>query len=165
MTGDPRLPITLRGLTEQERAFAFAYTKFGDAEAAKREARYPDTASGQYILRKPHIALAIRAEIVRLMATEGAAIGFRGLVRIAKDESLPAAAQVAAQKALLQGAGLLEAPQQSGESKSINNMTRDELRDFIEAKRSEIDKMEQYLAEQARVIGSGSASQDIDPFA
>lgn len=146
------LPPTLQGLTEQERIFVFSYVNGGNAESAKRDARYPDTTSAQLILRRPSVGVAVRAEIMRLMATEGASIGFNGLKRIAQDRTLPAAAQVAAQKALLQGAGLLDAPQDPKESKSINDMTREELHSYIEGKRAEIDKLEAAIADRARDI-------------
>lgn len=158
------LPITMQGLTEQERQFAIMYCKLGNGELAKRESGYTDNASATVLLRKPHMALAIRAEIMRLLATEGAVIGFGGLKRIAQDTKAPAAAQVAAQKALLQGAGLLEGPAEGKESKPINEMDRDELRSFIEAKRQEIDRIERELSDRARDITPGDAPQPLDPF-
>lgn len=150
------------GMTEQERDFVRDYAQRGDAEGAKKLAGYVDPTSAHYLLRKPHVAMAVRAEIIRLMATEGAQIGFRSLKRIAKDESLPAAAQVAAAKALLQGAGLLDAPTDQKESKSINDMTRDELRQYIEGRRDEIDKMEARLADGARDITPKANAQAPD---
>lgn len=154
----------MQALTDQERMFVLAYVRLGNAEAAKTEARYQDTASAQYILRRPSVGVAVRAEIVRQLATDGAAIGFHSLKRIARDEKLPAAAQVAAAKALLQGAGLLEGPAEGKESKPINEMDRDELRSFIEAKRQEIDKIERELADRAHDITPGSTTQALDPF-
>ena len=158
------LPITMQALTEQERAFAVLYCKIGNAEIAKRESGYADNASANVLLRKPHMAAAIRAEILRLMTTEGAVIGFGGLKRIAQDTKAPAAAQVAAQKALLQGAGMLEGPAEGKESKPINEMDRDELRSFIEAKRQEIDRIERELSDRARDITPGEAPYVLDPF-
>lgn len=162
--GEHHLPATLRGLTEQERQFAILYCKVGNAELAKRESGYADNASANVLLRKPHVAAAIRAEVVRLMSTEGAVIGFGGLKRIAQDTKAPAAAQVAAQKALLQGAGLLEGPAEGKESKPINEMDRDELRSFIDSKRQEIDRIERELSDRARDITPGDAPQPLDPF-
>lgn len=159
-----RLPAVYLSLTEQERKFVFAYAQNGDAESSKRLAGYEDPTSGHYLLRRPHIASALRAEVTRLLATEGAQIGFKSLKRIAKDTKAPAAAQVAAAKALLQGAGLLDAPQQDKESKSINDMSREELRAYIESKRADIEKMESALADRALDITPKADAQSIDPF-
>lgn len=155
-------PAIFVGLTEQERAFVVAYAARGDAEASKRDARYQDTTTGQHLLRRPHIALAVRAEIRRLFATEGAQISYRSLKRIALDEKAPAAAQVAAAKALAQAAGLLDAPTDQKETKSINDMTREELHTYIESKRADIDKMEAALADRAQDITPNTNTQAPD---
>ena len=158
------LPAVYAGLTAQECAFVFSYCQSGNAELAKRTSGYTTTTGGHMILRRPAVAAAVRAEITRLLATEGATIAYSGLARIARDTKAPAAAQVAAQKALLQAAGLLEAPQQGKEVKSINDMSRDELRDYIESKREEVNRFEAELANRAANIGSGSTSQPSDMF-
>jgi len=158
------MPATLEVLTEQERTFVLAFARSGDSASAKALARYPDTTFLGHILRPPAVALALRAEVTRILAGEGAAIGLGGLMRIAKDTKAPAAAQVSAQKALLQAAGFLEAPQQDGSSKSINEMDRNELRAYIDAKKQEIEKMEADLASGALDITPGRDSQPTDPF-
>jgi hypothetical protein len=71
---------------------------------------------------------------------------------------------VAAAKALLQGAGLLDQPQERKDSKSINDMTRDELREYIESKKAEIDGMEKRLADGALDITPKAATQNLDPL-
>jgi hypothetical protein len=165
MSDNPNLPAPMRILSQQERDFVLAYVKFGNAKNAKIEAGYADSASESYLMRRPAIAAAIRAEVVRQLATEGAQIGFGCLKRIAKDEKAPAAAQVSAAKALLQAAGLLEAPTDSGKSKSINDMDRDELRGYIEQKRAEVDQLEARLASGAQDITPGrdsDASSHVD---
>lgn len=152
----------MRGLTEQEREFVRYYVLQGSVEDAKRHANYPKETSGHVLLRRPQIGLAVRAEIMRLLATEGAQIGYGGLRRIAQDLQAPAAAQVAAQKALLQAAGLLDAPQQDKETKSINDMSREELHTYIESKRKEIDSMEAQLADRARDVTPRPDTQPTD---
>lgn len=161
---NPNLPATMQVLTEQERIFVVALAKSGDTLSAKKLARYPDTTQTGHILRRPVVAVALRAEITRIIAGEGAAIGLGGLMRIAKDSKAPAAAQVAAQKALLQAAGFLEAPQEGGNTKPINEMGRDELRAFIDTKRADIAKLENEIADRARDITPGEGGQPLDPF-
>lgn len=164
MPAQDRMPVAYRALTEQERAFVSHYAIHADVEGAKKAARYLDTAGGHYLLRRPDVVTALRFEIQRLMATEGASVAYGSLRRIAKDQKAPAAAQVAAAKALLQGAGLLEAPQASGNAKSINDMTRDELREYIEAKRQEIDQVERQLADAAQDVTPNPNTQAPDIF-
>ncbi len=154
----------MRDLSDQERVFVLEFVKNGDTVSSKRAAGYAETVQGSMLLRRPHVAGAVRAELVRLITTEGASIGFAGLKRIAQDTKAPAAAQVAAQKALLQGAGLLEGPAEGKESKPINEMDRDELRSFIDSKRQEIDRIERELADRAHDITPGSTTQALDPF-
>jgi hypothetical protein len=152
-------PAVFQALSVKERAFVFAYCKSGSAEGAKILAGLNDTTSCQHLLRRADIAAAVRYEITRLLATEGSVIAYGGLKRIAQDQKLPAAAQVAAQKALLQAAGLLDAPQTGKESKAINEMTREELHDYMESKRADINKIEAQLADRARDVTPGSDGQ------
>lgn len=155
---------TLVALNDNERRFVLAFVDGGNAEAAKAVSGYHTTTKGGDLLRQPAIGAAVRFEVGRRLATEGAQIGYGALKRLAQDTKAPAAAQVAAAKALLQGAGLLDAPQQDKESKSINDMTRDELHTYIESKRHEIDKMEAALADRAQDVTPNSDSQVPDPF-
>lgn len=132
------------------------------------EAGYAASVDPYHLLRDTRLAAALRAEVARQLATDGANIGYGTLKRIAADAKAPAAAQVAAAKALLQGAGLLDQPQERKETKSINDMSRDELRDYIESKRGEIEAMEQKLAAGAVDVTPRSDSEpqteDTQPF-
>jgi phage terminase small subunit len=157
--------LVVRSLTEQQRNFVHAFVGSGNAKDAKSKAGYGDTVQGSFLLRHPAIAAAIRYEVGRQLATEGAQIGYGALKRIALDTQAPAAAQVAAAKALLQGAGLLEPQEKQADSKPLTAYSQTELREFIETKRGEIDRIEATLADRAPVIGSGTPKQAIDPFA
>lgn len=154
----------LQALSDQQRNFVRLAVRCGDYTRAKIDAGYVDSVHPSDILRDPKVALALRAEVARQLATDGAQIGFGTLKRIAQDKQAPAAAQVAAAKALLQGAGLLDQPQQGKESKSINDMTRDELREYIESKKAEIDGMERKLADGAIDVTPIAQSQALDPL-
>lgn len=163
-------PIMLR-LSDQQRNFVITLVRSGDAAFAKSVSGYADSVHASQVLREPGVAAALRWETARQLATEGAQIGFGTLKRIAQDPKAPAAAQVAAAARLLQGAGLLDAPSQDKESKSINDMSREELRSYIESKRADIDKMEKELADRATDITpvrdsepQNAVIQAIDPF-
>jgi hypothetical protein len=164
MTANSNLAPVMRALSEEDRRFVLAYVEGGNAEAAKVHSGYSTTVQGSDLLRRPHIAAALRWEVARQMATDGASIGFRTLKRLATDLKMPGAVQATAAKALLQGAGLLDAPTDQKESKSINDMTRDELHTYIESKRAEIDQMEAKLAEGARDVTPVATPQPLDPF-
>lgn len=161
MGASNNLPAAVRALSDDERRFILHYIECGNAEAAKAVSGYHTTVQGSEILRRPHMAAALRAEVTRQLATDGARIGYHTLRRIAQDQKAPAAAQVAAAKTLLQGAGLLESPDKPKDAKSINDMTRDELREYIESKRQEIEGMEKRLADGALNV----TPQPIDPLA
>lgn len=160
---DNRSPALL-ALTPMQRNFIALAVRTGDYTRAKSDAGYAKTVDPEQLLRDPRIAAALRAEVARQLATDGAKIGYGTLKRIAKDEKAPAAAQVAAAKALLQGAGLLDQPQERKDSKSINDMTRDELREYIESKKAEIDGMEKRLADGALDVTPKADTQDLDPL-
>lgn len=158
-------------LSDVERKFVLHYIEFGNAEQAKAVSGYHTTVLGSQLLHRPSIAAAMRAEVARQMATDGARIGYGCLKRIAKDTKAPAAAQVAAAKALLQGAGLLDAPDKPTDSKPLTEYSREELRDYIVSKQTEIERMEAELAARATDITpvrdsepQKAASQAIDPF-
>jgi len=163
MAENKTLPMPLRVLDEKQRKFVSTFVSTGNAEAATSASGYEIT-SQYYLLRRPDIIAAIRFEVQRRLATEGASVGYGAILEVARDEKAPGAARVAAGKALLTAAGLLEAPQAGKEAKSINDMTRDELRDFIEAKRAEVDKMEAALADRAAILNPAGPSQAPDPF-
>lgn len=100
---------------------------------------------------------AVRAEIMRQLATDGARIGYQAIKHVAQDRFAPAAARVAAGKVLLQAAGLVDAAQagKPGEpGKSISQMSRAELLAFMESKRSEIEQVERELGDRATPINA-----------
>jgi hypothetical protein len=161
--GNNTSPLLL-ALTPMQRNFIALSVRTGDFTRAKRDAGYAESVNPEQLLRDPRIAAALRAEVARQLATDGASIGYGTLKRIAADTKAPAAAQVAAAKALLQGAGLLDQPQERKDSKSINDMTRDELREYIESKKAEIDGMEKRLADGALDVTPKADTQDLDPL-
>lgn len=150
--------------TDEERRFVLAFIEGGNAENAKLSSGYSTSVPGTEILRRPRVAAALRAEVMRQMATDGARIGYGCLKRVAQDRNSPAAAQVAAAKALLQGAGLLDQAPQDQNTKSINDMSRDELRSYIESKRADIERMEAALADRAQDVTPKADSEPTDPF-
>jgi phage terminase small subunit len=159
------LPTVFRALDERERKFVYQYVSCGNGETAKSLSGYADGVQGSYLLRRPTIMAAIRFEVARLLATEGAQVGYGCLKRIAQDTAAPAAAQVSAAKALLQAAGLLDAPNKSGETKALTAYSQAELRDYMEQKKGEIEQMESALAGRATDVTPNVDTQPVDPFA
>lgn len=97
-------------MTEKQRAFVIEYARNGgNASAAARAAGYPEKSAheqGRQQLEKPHIREAIYKELMKLRHRSGA-IGLSALINIAQDDKNPAAARVAAARALIDHAGLL----------------------------------------------------------
>jgi hypothetical protein len=103
----------VRELTEQQKRFVLEYASgegaAGNASEAARRAGYsPPSAAeiGRQLLEKPHVREAIYRELVRLRHRSGA-VGLDALIRIAQSDKAPAAARVAAGRALCEHAGLL----------------------------------------------------------
>lgn len=153
--------------TEQERKF-IRLVSDGTAETAAAVTCGFSEDYGYKLVRQPAISAAIRGEVMRLLAIDGVVIGRKALRAIANDTTAPAAARVSAGKALLQAGGLLEATAESRHSKSLNEMTRDELRAFIESAEKEIDQAETVISNRATLItapvSAPEASETLSPF-
>jgi hypothetical protein len=97
-------------LTDLQTAFAIAYaTNGGNATAAAIEAGYSENSAvdlGRRALSNPQVQDLILIELTRLRCRSGA-IGLHALIRIAQSSTAPAAAVVAAGRALTEHAGLL----------------------------------------------------------
>ena len=97
-------------LTELQAAFAIAYaTNGGDATQAAIDAGYSEKSAvdlGRRALSNPQVQELILCELTRLRCRSGA-IGLHALIRIAQSPAAPAAAVVAAGRALAEHAGLL----------------------------------------------------------
>ena len=97
-------------MTEKQCAFVLEYARNGgNASAAARVAGYPEKSAheqGRQQLEKPHIREAIYKELMKLRYRSGV-VGLSALVRIAEDDTKPAAAQVAAARALIEHSGLM----------------------------------------------------------
>jgi len=113
--------------TELQERFAVEYaTNGGNATQAAISAGYSKKSAsdlGRRTLALPHVQQRIQRELVNLRTRSGA-VGLDAMVRIASDNTVPAAARVSAARALMEHAGLL------GTAKDVN-----EVRD--EAKRHE----------------------------
>lgn len=138
------------GLTEKQAAFAVAFVQYGDVGLASERAGYSDATTGWQVLRVPHVVLAIREELQRRLITEGATIGLDALLKIAGNKREPAAARVAAAKALLDRAGFVPPSlKDEGTGKQLTEMSPDELRRFIEEAEKDINAAEAKLASRA----------------
>jgi phage terminase small subunit len=81
----------------------------GNASQAAKEAGYSEKSAGEIgrqLLEKPHVHAAVLRHLMRLRFRSGV-VGITALVRIAEDAKAPAAARVAAARALCEHAGLL----------------------------------------------------------
>lgn len=96
-------------MTDKQQAFVLEYARNGgNASAAARVAGYPEKSAheqGRQQLEKPHIREAIHRELMKLRYRSGA-IGLSALISIAQNEDGPAAARVAAARALIEHAGI-----------------------------------------------------------
>ena len=98
--------------TEMQSAFAVHYvSNGGDATKAAIAAGYSEHTAGQLgwqQLQKPVVRELIYKELLR-QRTRSGVVGLNALVRIAEDTKAPAAARVAAARALMEHAGLIGA--------------------------------------------------------
>lgn len=117
-------------MTEKQRAFVLEYARNGgNASAAAREAGYPIKSAheqGRQQLEKPHIRKAIYKELMKLRYRSGV-IGLSALIAIAKDDTKPSAARVAAARALLEHADL---PRKNDPESDLEDQEREEITDY-----------------------------------
>jgi hypothetical protein len=120
-------------LTEKQVEFARVFAlNGGDATAAAVAAGYSESSArdmGRRTAALPHVADAILRELMHLRASSGA-IGLAALTRIAQSTTAPAAAVVAAGRALCEHAGLLgtakelrEARERAADSANVASYT------------------------------------------
>lgn len=115
------------------------------------------------LLRLPNIMLAMRSEVARRLRSEGAAVGYQVLVRIARDEDAPKGVRAQCAMALLDRAGHV-APRAEAAApgeKTMSEMTPHELLDVI-------NECEGELAGRARPVNAPELelvdSQDADIY-
>lgn len=149
-------PLKHEGLTPQQLLFAQRYIAHGEQKLAAEESGYSGdcAAVGYSLLRHPQIAAVIYAELTVRFKVEGATLGQRVLMDIAKDESAPKGVRADCAKALLDRAGFpaqraREAPK-DGE-RTLADLTLDELREMV-------DRLEKEAANQARDVTPASES-------
>lgn len=114
--------------TEMQSAFAVHYvSNGGDATKAAIAAGYSDRTAGQIgwqLLQKPVVRELIHKELLRQRACSGV-VGLNAMVRIAEDAKAPAAARVAAARALMEHAGLIGAARDPAAARAADDATGD----------------------------------------
>jgi len=110
-------------------------------EAARR-AGYADPGPRAYeLIRKPHVQAAILAEQRRVINGDLANIALRTLRNVMEDETAPASARVSAARTSLDIGGYTQKSNQAdGQRDSINDMTYDELQDYVRRGREYLDQ-------------------------
>ena len=112
------MPATL---TKQQEAFVLHYViGGGNATAAAIAAGYSERTAreqGYQLLRKSHVREAVHRELMRQRVRSGV-VGLNALVQIAEDAKAPAAARVAAARALMEHAGQLGAGKDMAEARA-----------------------------------------------
>jgi hypothetical protein len=109
------------------------------------------------LMRQHAVVWAIRVERQRLLATEGASLGYAVLMELAGDQSVNAGVRRQAAKDLLNLGGHVppkaENEQSSKSDKPMAEMSREELRALV-------DRLESELAERAQPVQDVSDGAD-----
>ncbi len=106
------------------------------------------------LLRQSAIVWAIRVERQRLLSTEGASLGYKVLMDLARDESVQPAVRRSAAKDLLNLGGHVppkaEFDTNSHNNRPLSEMSSDELRALV-------DKLDSELADRAKPISDAAS--------
>jgi hypothetical protein len=140
-------------LTDLQRAFVgYVVEGIPPSEAAAAAGYAPANAGVQasQLMRKAHVQTALLVETRRRFAAL-APVALEVLRKIMSDDTAPKGVRVDAAKAVLDRGGFpaLRTSEGSGGGRGLNEMTIDELREFVA-------KGEAELCEHARLIGPGS---------
>lgn len=137
---DPNALLTQFGLSDRHRQFVMAYLEDGDAPGAAEACGY-HRYSGNQLLRTPAIAAAIHATASTLLRTEGAIVGYKVLLSIARNETAPAGVRAKCAVELMHMGGHV-APRPPDPEKSaeldLTPMTQAELLELIQGVESEL---------------------------
>jgi hypothetical protein len=129
------------GLTDQQTVLVLAVLAGKEIPVAASEAGYNSTQAAYGALRAHSVCSAMRTEITKRLTMEGAPLGYRVLVGLARDETVPAAVRRACARDLLDRAGFIPpraAAAESGDEKPLQDMSSDELRALIDRTESEL---------------------------
>ncbi len=125
----------MQNLTENQAEFISNLVREGcnPTEAARRAGYAHPKQRAHELLRKPHVAEAIRQEQSRLIGSDLANVALRTLKSIMETDDSPPSARVAASRAVLEAGGYFKKDGNSSNSfgKPIDDMSPDELDDFI----------------------------------
>jgi len=151
-------------LTEMQRYYVAEFVaNGGNGSAAATAAGYSAPGQEAYRLnRLPHIQAAIRAEQLRLIGTEGLAVGVRTLLQVAGDLGAPAGARVQAAGKLVDralGAVTALAPDKDQAGKPLTAQALAELRQGLAG---DAAKLAELLGQAA---GQAAAVVDLAPVA
>jgi hypothetical protein len=121
-------------MTEMQQRFAVEYaSNGGNATAAAKAAGYSEKSAheiARQLLEKPWIREAIFRELAKLRYRAGA-VGLDALVRLAQSEKTPAAARVAAARALCEHAGLLGTAKDTAATRAAADAEEDGARNAL----------------------------------
>lgn len=129
------------GLTDLQNRMVAATCDGLPPGLAALKAGYSLEEAGWQTLRLPSVIVAIHLEIQRRIVTEGAPLGLRVLVELAKDDTVPGAVRRACARDLMAMAGHV-APKASEQgdkgAKPLHEMSSDELRAVVDRLESEL---------------------------
>lgn len=138
------------GLTDLQNALVAAVSEGLPAQEAALKAGYANGDSGWQALRLPNVVNAIHQEITRRIVVEGAPLGLRVLVQLAKDDAVLPAVRRACARDLMAMAGHVApkaAEQGDKGAKPLHEMSSDELRAVV-------DRLESELAARATPVSA-----------
>jgi hypothetical protein len=160
-----------RALTRLQRDFVREYVAgSGNATQAARNAGYTDDRADKTaweLLRLPHIQSAIREEQLRVIGTEGLAVGVGTLLQIAKDTGAPAGARVQAAKGLVDralGAVTAAVPDKGQDGKPLTAQALAELRQGLAGDAAKLaELLGQAAGQAAAVVDLAPVAPDVAP--
>lgn len=151
--------IEQHSLTDKQAAFVHHLVAGAlTATEAARRAGYEGTSlrhTASQLMRKEHVAAAIRQEQFLKLNGDLANIALETLRSVMQDESAPAGARVTASVAVLERAGFsAQSGREAQQAKPVGEMSNSELAEFIRASKR---VLEQHERQQAVVTVEGEA--------
>jgi hypothetical protein len=126
--------VNTAGLTDRQRLFVSAFIESGSISDASDKAGYADASGGYQALKSEIVQRALHDYRERLIKTEGATLGYKTMLELARPGN-PGGVRFSAAKYLMDAAGHGAKVEDGGKEKPLHEMTEAQLQAFVEKMR------------------------------
>lgn len=152
--------LVSRQLTEREAALVAEVANGIPVDVSAERAGYANVSSAYIALRRSHVLAALHSEIQRNLVAD-APNSFRVLRQIRDDTAAPGRVRADVSIQLVKLAGHVQPTNRDAlPDKQPGEMTREEMRNYIDRNKAELERLEDDLAKSAKDVSAQRGDQD-----